>query len=137
MSAYQHVTHFTLEEARSLLPWVRERLERIHSLFHKLMDSGFDVLKGRWSTEGNGHAQGPPPEEYNELVQLVGELDRRGILIKDFDRGVADFPHIRPDGEEVYLCWTLGEPTIAFWHRIPEGLMGRVPIEEKPGKDSA
>lgn len=134
MPAYQHDTHFTLQEARALLPWVKERLERIQKLFHDLTERGFDVLGGRWSSEGNGHSQGPPPKEYTELARLVGELDKRGVLIKDFDQGVVDFPHLRPNGEEVYLCWMLEEPTVSFWHRIPEGFMGRTPVEEESGQ---
>ena len=83
--------------------------------------------------EGNGHSEGPAPDEYQHLSRLVGELDKRGVLIKDFDQGVVDFPHIRPDGEEVYLCWALEESTVAYWHRIPEGLIGRMPVEEADG----
>ncbi|HKZ50425.1 MAG TPA: DUF2203 family protein, partial [Dehalococcoidia bacterium] len=31
-------------------------------------------------------------------------------------------------GREVYLCWRLGEPGIAFWHELEAGYMGRQPL---------
>ncbi len=131
MSAYQHDNHFTLDEARALIPWLRETLTRIIGLFTRMADKGFDPIAGQWSPRGNGHSEGPPPDEYDELLELVAEVDGRGVLIKDFENGVVDFPHLLPDGEEVYLCWMMEEPTISFWHRIPDGFMGRVPLEEK------
>jgi hypothetical protein len=47
-----------------------------------------------------------------------------GVQIKDFDRGLVDFPHLR-DGREVFLCWELDEDDIAFWHDIDGGYAGR------------
>ena len=138
MPLYQHDVHFTLDEARELLPWLREKVARICEIFSDLADRGFDVLQGKWTPRGNGQSSGPLPEGYDEFIELVGELDRRGLLIKEFSKGVVDFPHIRPNGEEVYLCWSLDEPTVAFWHRIPEGFIGRMPVEENPpGEDQS
>jgi hypothetical protein len=37
---------------------------------------------------------------------------------------------VRENGDEVYLCWKLGEEGIAYWHRIPDGFAGRRSIEE-------
>ena len=51
----------------------------------------------------------------------------RGILLKDPDRGLVDFPVLR-EGREVYLCWLLGETTIEFWHDIDAGFAGRQPL---------
>jgi hypothetical protein len=121
-----------IDEARGLLPWLRERLARIRALFQDMSERGFDIVKGRWGAKGNGHGQKPPPEEYGEFISLIAELDMRGVLIKDFVQGVVDFPHITEDGEEVYLCWMAEEQTISYWHGITEGFMGRMPVEEKP-----
>jgi hypothetical protein len=57
-------------------------------------------------------------------------LDQRGVVVKGIDEGLIDFPHIREDGEEVYLCWKIGENDIAFWHRLSEGYAGRKSIKE-------
>jgi hypothetical protein len=50
-----------------------------------------------------------------------------GVLIKDINTGLLDFPSIRDD-HEVYLCWLYGEERIAFWHEIDAGFAGREPI---------
>jgi hypothetical protein len=51
----------------------------------------------------------------------------RGVLVKDLDVGLIDFPSIR-DGEQVELCWRLGEEKVAHWHRVGEGFRGRKPL---------
>ncbi len=48
--------------------------------------------------------------------------------MKDLDIGLVDFPTLF-QGEEVYLCWKLGEAGIRFWHGIDEGFRGRKPID--------
>ncbi|CUT08778.1 Uncharacterized conserved protein (DUF2203), partial [Candidatus Kryptonium thompsonii] len=53
-----------------------------------------------------------------------------GVLVKGIEQGLIDFPHIRQNGQEVYLCWMYGESSINYWHTISEGFMGRKPIEE-------
>ena len=52
-----------------------------------------------------------------------------GCLIKDLDIGLIDFPTTYR-GEEVYLCWKLGEPGIEYWHGVDEGFRGRKPIDQ-------
>ena len=135
-SHYQHDPHFTLDEAGDLLPWLTEKLREIRDLFQTLTETGFDVLKGRWELGGNGRGVSPSPDEYRTLIEMVAELDKKGLLIKDFSQGVVDIPHILPNGEEVYLCWMLGEPKVSFWHKISEGFMGRIPLEESDEQDS-
>ena len=51
-----------------------------------------------------------------------------GVLVKDLDRGLVDFPALR-DGEEVLLCWQVGEGEIAYWHGLEEGFAGRKPLD--------
>ena len=65
-----------------------------------------------------------------ELVAKVRELNERGIEIKDLDKGLIDFPALRANGEEVYLCYMLGEETILAWHPLEGGFAGRQPITE-------
>ena len=50
-----------------------------------------------------------------------------GALVKDLDEGLVDFPAQR-EGEEVLLCWRLGEDEISFWHGLEEGFSGRRPL---------
>ena len=62
-----------------------------------------------------------------DMLQLnvqIRRLQDVGVQIKDFERGLVDFPHIR-DGREVFLCWELSEDDIEFWHDIDAGYARR------------
>ena len=51
-------------------------------------------------------------------------IQKLGVQIKEIDRGLVDFPHVR-DGQEVFLCWELGEEDIEYWHELDTGYVGR------------
>ena len=65
--------------------------------------------------------------EGREVARCVEQLEGLGVLVKDLDRGLVDFPALR-DGEEVLLCWEVGEDEVAFWHGLDEGFAGRKPL---------
>ena len=58
----------------------------------------------------------------------MNEIHGRGAIVKDLDEGLVDFP-ARREGEEILLCWRLGEDDVAFWHGLEEGFAGRRPID--------
>ena len=66
-------------------------------------------------------------EEAGHVVSAVNEIQARGVLVKDLDTGLVDFPAVR-EGEEVLLCWQLGEDEVAWWHRPEDGFAGRRPL---------
>jgi hypothetical protein len=74
-------------------------------------------------------------EAATRLMEIVNEIQETGCLVKDLDEGLVDFPSLI-EGEEVYLCWKLGEEHIAFWHGVDEGFAGRKPLDE-PGSSGA
>jgi hypothetical protein len=61
------------------------------------------------------------------IARCVARIHEAGGLVKDLDEGLVDFPAQR-DGEEVLLCWRLGEEEIGFWHGLDEGFSGRRPL---------
>ena len=61
------------------------------------------------------------------LVECIRRIDAAGVQVKDLDEGLLDFPAKR-GGEDVLLCWKVGEPEVAFWHSIDEGFAGRKPL---------
>ena len=128
--SHLHQRHFSLADARRTLAETAPLVEELVSLKQKLDERGYDIYRHQYfgGTVPNGEKVYPP--EVERLVAVAQELDARGILIKDIDQGLIDFPHIRQDGEEVYLCWKLGEKDIGYWHRIPDGLAGRRSVEE-------
>ncbi|HTR47299.1 MAG TPA: DUF2203 domain-containing protein [Verrucomicrobiae bacterium] len=75
--------------------------------------------------------------EHNTVEESIREALERiqstGCIVKDLEVGLLDFP-ARIEGEEVYLCWKLGEDRIRFYHRQDEGFAGRKPIDPRdPG----
>ncbi len=63
------------------------------------------------------------------MREAIGKVQEMGCVVKDLDTGLVDFPTLYRD-REVYLCWKLGEPSIAFWHGVEEGFAGRKAIDQ-------
>jgi len=63
------------------------------------------------------------------LRTILENFEQSGVLVKDLDKGLVDFPTLFR-GEEVYLCWKLEEASIQFWHSTHEGFAGRKPINQ-------
>ncbi|MFZ0390424.1 MAG: DUF2203 family protein [Calditrichia bacterium] len=68
-------------------------------------------------------------ENMERLTEIINLLGREGVLVKGVEEGLVDFPHFRPNGETVFLCYRLGEKSIEFWHPIEGGYRARQPLE--------
>lgn len=130
MSNYQHKKHFTLEEARNALTAVHALASKMMELKQTLTAKGWDVYRHRYFGGMGPNGSGAFPPEMEHLVEIVKSFDERGIVVKGLDEGLIDFPHIRANSEEVYLCWKVGENDIGYWHTLESGYAGRRPIEE-------
>ena len=64
------------------------------------------------------------------LQTLQQELADVGCEPKDLTDGLVDFPAVH-EGRQVWLCWKLGEPEVAWWHELDGGFAGRRPIDEE------
>jgi hypothetical protein len=121
----RHDRHYTLEEARAQLSWVTERLAALRDARDRLTDADARAaLAEAASSNGGGRPGKQVGEAFVDLQIGVAEFDRRGIVLRDLDRGLIDFPAVR-DGREVYLCWIDGETDIEFWHELDAGYAGR------------
>lgn len=125
-----HNKHFELSEARMLLKEIKHKLSRIVELKNKLDEAGFDINKHQFFGGFGPNGTGKFPGDLEDLVTLVREVTSEGILIKDLNSGLIDFPHIRSNHEEVYLCYLIGEDDINYWHRIQDGFAGRRTMDE-------
>ncbi len=130
MSSYVHQKHFTLDEARKELTSVHALMSKLVELKRRLDSMGWDIVRHQYFGGMGPNGDGRFPDEMELLVEIVKGLEDRGIIVKAIDQGLADFPHIRENGEEVYLCWQIGEDDIRFWHRLDEGFAGRKGIGE-------
>jgi hypothetical protein len=64
------------------------------------------------------------------IEAAIEQIHSTGCIVKDIEIGLLDFP-ARMNGEDVYLCWRLGEDRIRFYHRQDEGFSGRKPIDPR------
>jgi len=125
-----HNKHFSLSEARSFLPRLKIQLSNIVKLKNSLDEIGYDINKHQFFGGMGPNGTGKYPSELIELIKIVNEITQNGIIIKGLDNGLIDFPHLRENGEEVYLCYMHGEKDIEFWHGIKDGFIGRKSIED-------
>ena len=125
-----HERHYSLEEASALLPRVAELLATMRRARDRLGDAeAREALEAAGQTNGGGEPGKLVSEGFLELREAMLELRDRGIVLRDLDRGLVDFPALR-DGREVYLCWEEGEPEIGFWHEPEAGFGGRRPLDD-------
>jgi hypothetical protein len=128
--------YFTPSEANELLVEVRPLAESLveHRQGMRLAAERRARLTARIA--GNGGDLDPQePGELDEqfqresqaVTQAAERLERLGVLVKDLDTGLVDFPALHK-GEEVLLCWQVGEDEVAHWHGVDEGFAGRKPL---------
>ena len=119
---------FTLDEANQLLPTVQEILIKIKMLYARLSLSRDSAKQAAIASEHGGGGMEGGTKYVNtlyEIGKLTLELDNLGIQLKDYTRGLIDFPSMR-NGQIVLLCWQLGEgDEILWWHDLEAGFAGR------------
>lgn len=86
-----------------------------------------DELLQAAKTNGGGPKAGPHLSGSLKIQKLLEKVEKMGALVKDLDRGLFDFPHLR-GSREVFLCWMVGEKKIGFWHDLDSGFAGRQPL---------
>jgi hypothetical protein len=123
--AHQFKKHYTLEEARALLPQVRVWLQSLAGLRQDLgtMEDSLQPLLAEGRDLG-GRMVNRWISSLASIKELAHEFRSREIQIKDLDRGLIDFPAII-NGREVFLCWEQDEEDIEFWHDLDSGYAGR------------
>ena len=129
---------FTLEEANAALPRLSilmERLQRAALGLHEELRSlaaESETDLAALSTEELLRQRPAARGLAEELESVVDEIQASGVVLKDIQLGLIDFPAAR-EGEVVYLCWQFGEPEVAFWHRMEDGFAGRQPLPGSTG----
>jgi hypothetical protein len=128
--------YFTADEANEILDVVRplaeEMIERRRALVElQARDAEFT---GTIAGNGGDFDPGELREVYDQMAEdatavarCVAGIHEVGALVKDLDRGLIDFPAQR-EGEDVLLCWHVGEAEIEYWHGVDEGFSGRKPL---------
>ena len=121
--------YFTLPEANEVLSSIRPLMDAIQEIRQAILKKQPEAWPAIEKSAGNGgnRALSNMVQDFEKLDALVHQIQDLGVLIKDINLGLLDFPALR-DGREVYLCWQYGEDEIAFWHEVEAGFVGRQPI---------
>jgi hypothetical protein len=139
--------HYQVVEIEALIPELETAFARILQLrvgmrgFEKKLEAaGVDIeiddAAGGVSVEAID--SGEPDEVktaramfrgyYEALSESLDRIRMLGGDVKDLDLGLVDFPG-RREGQDILICWRLGEKKIQFWHTPDEGFAGRRPID--------
>jgi hypothetical protein len=131
---------FNLREAESLLPRVKTLIEEAVALKAACQEAESSILRFTQKVMLYGgvlvdreRALATRQRRDSALEKLKAAVERiqeTGCMVKDLDKGLVDFPTLF-HGREVYLCWKMDEPSIAFWHGVEEGFAGRKQIDQE------
>ncbi len=120
---------FTVEEANALLPKLRELLKdvAVHRDAVREKASHLEPVFKAAISNGGGRAGSEYGVEAYNLYLAIERIRELGVLLKDPDAGLLDFPHEK-DGRIVFLCWHPPEEKIGYWHEVQAGYAGRQPL---------
>ena len=122
---YRFPKHYTRDEARALIPQLRQWLADLNRLRREVEHcdqrlSGLDVER----QDVGGGTVNQWIRALAAMQHLLAEFQHRHIFIKDLSRGLIDFPALI-GGREVFLCWESDEEAVEFWHDLETGYGGR------------
>ena len=122
---------FTLSEANAMLPTVRRIAAAIARAHREIMSLRESARAAAENAPLGGGFMADGPQYVTDLMSVAehtSELEALGVQLKDYERGLLDFPSMR-EGRVVLLCWQLGEgDRIEWWHDLETGFGGRQPI---------
>jgi hypothetical protein len=142
-SPQEELRLFTTAEADALVPALQisfaaigEMRRQIETLLASLAEGDpshmVEVLRGE-EPPARGHEADLERvrELIGELGQTVEGIAERGVIVKDLEPGVVDFPAVH-EGRVVLLCWQFGEPAVGYFHLAEEGFEERQPLGDAP-----
>ena len=125
-----HRKHFSVEQAQAAIVSVGPLTDEIVQLKRTLDEKGYDINHHEYFGGRGPNGDRIYPPEVERLVSILHRLEDQGILLKGIDEGLIDFPSLRSNGDEVYLCYKSGEGHIRYWHTLGGGYAGRRPLDE-------
>ena len=122
--------YFTIKSANEILPSVIEKFQNLKKEKNEVLKLEHKLQTSMSSTNQLDQYVSLKQELNHAITQFyhaIAELEQTGVMIKDLDQGLLDFPSKRFD-DEIWLCWKEGETEIKFWHEIDSGFNGRKPV---------
>jgi len=120
---------FTVEEANALLPSLRKILDDVALHRDALREKAprMEPILRSAALNGGGEAGSEYGVEAYKLYLAIERIGELGVVLKDLDMGLLDFPHER-EGRVVFLCWHPPEESVGYWHDLDAGYAGRQPL---------
>lgn len=134
-------SHFTVGDVEALIPALERIFVHVLQLRAGLrgIESRLERANVRMSHEELLESDDGTPEVrrakalfrgyYEALSDEIDRVRALGGEVKDVEIGLVDFPS-RRRGEEILLCWRLGEKQVGYWHSVEGGYAGRRPIDD-------
>lgn len=122
--------YFTVDEANRLIPQIKALVEQLRQGQQRLLPHRPTAEAMAQKAVGNGGGTDAVTylADYSQTFgRAMAQLQVLGVVLKDVERGLIDFPY-RREGREVYLCWKYGEERIDYWHETDSGYGGRQPL---------
>ncbi|MFA9480151.1 DUF2203 domain-containing protein [Phycisphaerales bacterium AB-hyl4] len=120
--------YFSVEEANRALPYVQRIVKDVAEVYSRIVDLRREVEQAADTGGDSETAEARYETAMDRLSALVDELHAVGVELKDFEKGLIDFPAVH-DGREVQLCWHPGEPEVGYWHETDAGYAGRQSVD--------
>jgi hypothetical protein len=118
--------YFTIDEANAVLVEAGPRVEQLMRA-HQTMEDLQEIVTTSIPTNGGGEAHRMFLDAAREAAGALDALNAEGIVVRDPSSGLIDF-YSKRDGEDVFLCWRVGEDSIGWWHPVDTGFAGRRPL---------
>ncbi|MBI4909779.1 MAG: DUF2203 domain-containing protein [Acidobacteria bacterium] len=132
--------HFTVAQAEALLPQVEAsirdaiELKKFYLEAKEILETELQRIQFSGGAKVDSMRVQSERSRLNTCAERLNAAIERihsyGCEVKDLDIGLIDFRTLYK-GQEVYLCWRLGESGITYWHGLEEGFRGRKPIDEE------
>lgn len=119
--------YFTLAEANRAVPYVARVVDDL-VVCHGRVTELRRRIENPEADENREHLEADYETSMERLGTLMAELEHVGVELKDFEKGLLDFPAVH-DGREIYLCWHRGEKSVGNWHETDAGFNGRKSVE--------
>ena len=133
----RHLRHFTIAEANAMIPTLEKFVRRLQALLDQARARyrEMEMIKAVGYREDGTLIMAvdyrQAKEEFERAIaeanEIVEQINSSGCQLKSIELGLVDFP-ARIHGQEVWLCWKLGEPAVRFYHGLEDGYAGRRPI---------
>jgi len=128
------VRHFRIAEANAMVPTLARLLERLQALLEEARARHRELALIKavgYGQDGNlimaadhREAKRRLRAAVQEANEIIDSIQRAGCQLKSVELGLVDFPAVI-NGQEVLLCWRLGEPEIMYYHSWEDGYAGR------------